>query len=163
MNFILGLGSNLEPRKTYLQQAARLLVEHKIRIEKKSFIYETEPVGDITQPWFLNCVLQVEGDVKPPTLLNITQKIEFQLGRRRPFCNAPRTIDIDLLLAEDLVIYTEHLVIPHPRLAERKFVLLPLVEIAPQVIHPVYHKSIGQLYQELSDDSKVIKLEPFEF
>lgn len=163
MNYFLGLGSNLGPRKAYLQQAARLLIARKLRIAKKSFIYESEPVANIAQPWFLNCVLQVAGDLKPENLLNITQKIEAQLGRQRPFPNSPRTIDIDILLAEDLVINTDQLIIPHPRLAKRKFVLLPLVEIAPQVIHPVYQKTIERLYRELTDNSKVIKLEPFEY
>lgn len=163
MIYFLGLGSNLGPRREYLQQAVRLLTAHPIKIIKCSSLYETEPVEVQSQPWFLNCVLQVETDLSPSELLSLTQSIENQLGRRKGLAKGPRTIDIDILLAEDLILETEELIIPHPRLAERNFVLAPLAEIAPEVVHPVFQKKIVKLFCESPDKSKVVKLSAFVF
>jgi 2-amino-4-hydroxy-6-hydroxymethyldihydropteridine diphosphokinase len=163
MKYFLGLGSNVGTRNYYLQQAARLLIAHHIRIIRTSSVYETEPVDYPQQPWFLNCVLQIETELNPEELLSITQSIEKQLGRQRRFSKGPRTIDIDILLAENLILATNRLIIPHPRLVDRNFVLIPLAEIAPGEVHPVNRKKISILCQESQDKSKVIKLMPFIF
>ena len=163
MNYFLSLGSNLGHRKKNLQQAARLLITQAIKIVKSSSLYVTEPVDYHSQPWFLNCVLQIETELSPEELLSLTQHIEDQLGRQRDLIKGPRTIDIDILLAENLIFHTSDLIIPHPRLAERNFVLVPMAEIAPEVIHPVYAKKIITLFHESRDKAKVVRLSSFVF
>ena len=128
-------------------------------IEQVSSIYETEPVGYWDQPWFLNAVCQGLTGLDPWSLLHVVKVIESELGRVPNFCNGPRIIDIDILFFEDRVMNTEALIIPHPRIAERPFVLTPLAEIAPQLIHPVAQKTIKQLLEEAGEEmeAKCIK------
>ena len=152
----LGLGSNLGEREENLTQALGLLSQ-KVEIKRISSLYETEPVGYKEQPSFLNLVCQVSTDLNPEELLHLAKIIEARLGRIPSFPNAARPIDIDILFYDNQIIKSRNLVIPHPRLAERTFVLIPLVEIAPDLIHPEIGKTIHELASGLKEQSKVGK------
>ncbi len=151
----LSAGSNLGDRKANLKNAFCSLKEAGATPAQMSSYYETEPVGIREQPWFLNAALQVNTGLSPFELLEACQAIEESHGRVRVFKNAPRTLDLDILLYDDLVIDDAQLVIPHPRLAERRFVLEPLAEIAPDVLHPLLMKSIRSLLESCPDPSAV--------
>jgi len=141
----LSLGSNVGNREHMLAEAQRLLEESNLRITRASSVYETEPQDVKSQPWFLNLVLEVETSLFPMQLLARAQKIERQLGRERRSAKGPRTIDIDILLFGDSVIDSPNLVVPHPRMAGRRFVLEPLAELAPELRHPVLGRSVKDL------------------
>lgn len=132
----LGLGTNLGNRKKSLHRALELLSQHAL-IEKVSSIYETEPVGYKEEPLFLNAVCRISTELAPEPLLKLAKKIETELGRKPAFPNAPRPIDIDILFYDDEIVTDEDLTVPHLKLAERAFVLVPLAEIAPGLVHPV--------------------------
>jgi 2-amino-4-hydroxy-6-hydroxymethyldihydropteridine diphosphokinase len=121
-----------------------------------SSLYETAPVGFEDQPAFLNAVLAVEAPADPHELHRILQDVEADLGRQRTFLNAPRTIDIDILLHGDVALRDDKLEIPHPRMLERAFVMVPLAEIAPDEFHPVRKQSIVDLENELGDTSAAV-------
>lgn len=129
----LSLGTNLGDKKDNLEQALKLL-SHKVKILKISSYYETEPVGFKDQPWFLNIVVEGETNLLPSELLIFTQSIEHEMKRVKTIVNGPRIIDVDILLYEDEKVETEDLVIPHPRMKERAFVMVPLAEISPDII-----------------------------
>ena len=152
----LGLGSNLGDREANLVKALGLLTQ-QVTIGQVSSIYETEPVGYKEQPWFLNLVCVGETKMDPFDLLTFTKEIEAELGRVSSFPNAPRPIDIDLLLYDDQKIDTDDLTIPHPRMGERRFVLAPMVEIAASIIHPGNSKTIKELLSELNDSTQIRK------
>ena len=152
----LGLGSNLGDRESNLAKALGLLTPN-MSIDQLSSIYETEPVGYVEQPWFLNMACSGKTSLDPFELLSFAKEIETSLGRVASFSNAPRTIDIDILFYEDRSIDTVALVIPHPRIAERAFVLVPLTEIAPEFVHPLSGKSTRELLSVLNDSSQVRK------
>ena len=154
----LGLGSNMGNRQGNLDRALELLSQ-RLSTGKVSSIYDTEPVGNITQPHFLNLVCQVYTRLAPAELLALAKGIELKLGRARGTPNAPRPIDIDILFYGDQVMETPALVIPHPRLAERAFVLVPLAEIAPDLIHPVNGQTIRELLQAVTETQGVLKWE----
>lgn len=135
----LSLGSNIGDRKTNLDEALRLLAE-RLCILQISSIYDTEPVSEIEQPRFLNLVCKAQTGLTPQGLLSFVKGIEFKLGRKLGTSGLPRTIDIDILLYGDRVIKTPELVIPHPRMTERAFVLIPLAEIAPDLLYPIGKK-----------------------
>ena len=143
----LGLGSNMGDREHYLVRAKELLQEN-IVITKQAQVYETKPEGNVQQPLFLNTVIECTTEVVPERLLFFCQYVEFRLGRTRTVPQGPRTIDIDVLLYKDVVVNESYLVIPHPRLHERTFVLQPLCDIAPGLVHPVLGKTMQQLYEE---------------
>ena len=154
----LCLGSNLGDRRENLDKALDLL-EQRLKLKQVSSIYDTEPVGDTDQPRFLNLVCEVHTMLAPEDLLTLIKGIETRLGRIHGKSNAPRPIDIDILLYDDKVVDTPDLVIPHPRMTERAFVLVPLAEIAPDVKHPVSGKTIRELLQMITETQGVLKLE----
>ena len=143
------LGSNLGDREAYLRRALEALAGAGVRVLRVSSIRETEPVDVREQPMFLNLVAEAETDLFPKQLLGHTQQIERELGRVRTLPKGPRTIDIDILLYGSLVMDTPELTIPHPRMAERLFVLLPLAELAPDLRHPVTHRTVRDMLDDL--------------
>jgi len=151
----LSLGSNLDDRPANLERAVEALPEAGVRVLRHSSIYETEPVGFLAQPWFLNCVIEAETSLPPLRLLAELQAIERKLGSRKPFPNGPRIIDIDVLFYGDVVLHEPGLEIPHPRLAERRFVLVPMAELAPHVRHPVLEATVDELLAATRDQSIV--------
>ena len=156
MIYFLGLGSNLGNRAKNLAEAARLLRENGVEVFRASSVYETEPVDRLDQPWFLNQALKVLYSLDPYALLEVVKSIEVRMKRVPTAAKGPRTIDIDILLAGDFVLDTPDLVIPHPRLAQRNFVLVPLCEIAPEIRHPVLGKTIRELALSCSDPARVM-------
>lgn len=157
MDYFLGLGSNLGARARHLARARRLLGERGAAIVAASSIYETEPVDRVDQPWFLNQVVEVRSALGPAALLRAARSIERELERVPAGDKGPRTIDIDILLAEDRVIDTPALTIPHPRLHRRNFVLVPLAEIAPDLIHPVLRLTVRELAESSVDPARVAR------
>ncbi len=149
----LGLGSNVGDRDEYIEQAIFLLSKTQgIKVTKKSANYETEPEGNTDQPKFLNLAVQIQTTLDPYKLLSVLHDTENALGRERDVEWGPRTIDLDLLLYDDLIISDDKLQIPHPLLHERLFVLKPLSEIAPNAVHPALEKTIAEIYEERKND-----------
>lgn len=147
----ISVGSNLGNRESLIKNAIDLLNNmEKIEITKISTIITTKPVGGPPQPDFLNGVFEINTTLFPEDLLNILQKIEFDLGRERLVEWGPRTIDLDILFYDDNIINMENLVIPHPLLHLRWFVLKPLSEIAPNFRHPLLGKTVLEIYSERS-------------
>jgi len=155
----IGLGSNMGDKTANCRMAVERLADAGRIISVSSFYY-TEPVGYKEQEDFINAVAILETTLPPAELLAICHAIEDRLGRRRTVRWGPRTIDLDILLYGDLVLNRPDLVIPHPLMSMRRFVLAPLVEIAPEVIHPVLHKSMIQLLHELQTSHTVMKCKP---
>ncbi len=158
MRAYISAGSNVGDRKANLAFALKSLAAETV-VKKVSSYFETEPVGYLNQPWFLNIAVEVETDLAPLELLNLCKGIEESGGRIRSFPNAPRTLDLDILLYGDLVMDDTGLTIPHPRLAERRFALEPLAQIAPEAMHPVLKKTIRLLLGACPDTSQVLKRE----
>lgn len=140
----LALGTNLGDRLANLKQAISALTP-QMELQTKSQVYETPPWGYEDQPKFLNQVIKAQTYLEPEALLKHLKRLEVALGRKASFQNGPRLIDIDLLFYDDLVLNQPALVLPHPRLHERGFVLLPLMDIAPELMHPVYKKSVREM------------------
>ncbi len=157
MTVYLGLGSNLGDRQENLDRALDYLSQ-RLRLGKVSPVYDTEPLGDTDQPHFLNMVCQVFTYLEPVALLTLAKGIEKKLGRTGK-TGAPRPIDIDILLFGEQVIDTPDLVIPHPKMTDRAFALIPLAEIAPDLVHPVSGKTIKELLQDMTEKQGVLKLE----
>jgi 2-amino-4-hydroxy-6-hydroxymethyldihydropteridine diphosphokinase len=150
----LGLGSNLGDKRAHLQRALDSIAA-SCRLLEVSSLYRTEPVGFKNQDWFLNCAAKVATELGPRPLLELLQSIERQLGRGERIKNGPRTIDLDILLYGGLVVEENGLVIPHPRMHERLFVLAPLREIAASLVHPRSGKTIEQLAASLRNAEHV--------
>ena len=140
----LGLGANLGDRLHNLKQALELLSE-KTNIVCVSPVYETEPVGYTSQPMFLNAVCEATTGLEPEHLLEYVKSIEKKLGRVPGFRNAPRPVDIDILFYDNRIIQSDELIVPHPRIKERAFVLVPLADVAPDLIHPVLDRPVREL------------------
>lgn len=140
----LALGSNLGNRFANLKQAVSAL-SPQIDVQAKSYVYETPPWGYEDQPRFLNQVIKANTYLEPERLIKHIKRLEVTLGREDSFQNGPRLIDIDILFYDDLILNTGSLVIPHPRLHERGFVLLPLMDIDPDLVHPVTQKSVREM------------------
>jgi 2-amino-4-hydroxy-6-hydroxymethyldihydropteridine diphosphokinase len=153
----LSLGSNLGNRQANLDMALKLLSE-RMRMGKVSSIYDTEPLGNTNQPRFLNLACEVFTRLAPEGLLALAKGIERKMGRYSR-SGEPRIIDIDILFYDDKVMDTRDLVIPHPRIEERSFVLVPLAEIAPDLVHPVLKKTIKELNQAIKEVQGVLKLD----
>jgi len=140
----IGLGSNIEDRSKYLSQAiADLILHSEITLVNFSSIYETEPIGYIDQNSFLNMVIKVKTSLKPLDLLRVTQEVEYKNGRKRDIKWGPRTLDLDILLYNQENIETEKLIVPHPRMQERAFVLIPLIEIDKDIKIPYINTSVS--------------------
>ena len=153
----LSLGSNVGDRAASLNSAIERL-RALGEIEKVSSFYETEPVEFVNQPWFLNCAVKLDTEKMPKQLLAGILEVEQQMGRRRTQKKGPRAIDIDILLFGNSIIDTKGLTIPHPALHERRFVLEPLAEIAPDVRHPVLKRTMRELRDALPPGQAVRKV-----
>ena len=154
----LGLGSNLGDREKNIMQATYLLAEHPgITVEKVSSLYETQPVGLTDQSYFLNAVLWISTNFSPENLLKLCLAVESQLGRTRKIHWGPRCIDIDLLVYGEVIMTTDLLTLPHPYMHKRRFVLIPLQEIAADV--PIYKGlTAGEILEDMKDDSNIVRL-----
>ena len=154
------LGSNLGRKKANIRRAVKLLNKNKdIKILKISSLYETEPVGYVKQDWFVNSCLKAETNLSPRQLLKTLKDIEKKLKRKKKFIRwGPRTLDMDILLYNNLRLKTKDLVIPHPEMHKRTFVLIPLMELEPNLIHPTKRKSILELLANLKRNKKVKRL-----
>lgn len=158
MRYFLGLGSNLGRKRDNLSRARRLLKKNGLRLLRTSAEYRSQPVGDRNQPWFINQVLEAESGLEPSALLTLVKRLELKMKRSPVRRRGPRRIDIDILLAGRRIVSTPRLKVPHPRMTQRKFVLVPLCEIAPRALHPVSGKTIRRLLRETNDQSSLHKL-----
>lgn len=158
-NAYVGLGSNLGNRAGCLLLAVRGMFEAGLDVIRLSHIYETEAVENENQPPFLNMVAELRGSTlpAPEQVMARLLRIEDSLGRTREIHMGPRTIDLDLLVCKDARVETEFLTLPHPRLHHRRFVLVPLNELVPSLVHPVLGKSIGELLANTNDNSSVAR------
>lgn len=157
----VGIGSNLGDRAGNLLLAVRGMTHAAMTVTCLSSIYETEPLSDVEQPPFLNMVAEIGNHLpRPEQMMARLLRIEFALGRIRDVKDGPRTIDLDLLFYGDMESDTEFLRLPHPRLHERRFVLAPLAEIAPRLVHPVLNRSVEELLASCEDKSEVKRWAP---
>jgi len=155
----LSIGTNIEPRREHLKQAIEKLSSYdSVKLVNKSAIYETAPVGYLDQAHFLNMVLQIETTLTAIELLDVCQAVENDLGRKREIRFGPRTIDLDILLYDNQNITTERLIVPHPRMHERAFVLVPLNELASKLTIPGLNKTVAQVLTGITDKDDVVKL-----
>jgi len=157
----LSLGSNLGDREANLGEALVRLAELG-EVTAVSSYYETEPVDFLAQPWFLNCAVAISTEKMPRQLLGALQKIEQEMGRRRAQPKGPRVIDLDILLFGSSVVETAQLTIPHAAMHERRFVLEPLAEIAPDARHPVFKRTVRELRDGLPPGQQVKKSQKSE-
>jgi len=154
----LSLGSNVGDREKNLRVAIDALPHAGVAIAKVSSFYETEPVDFLDQPWFLNCVVEAETHFDPFMLLRALREIETKMGSKKLVAKGPRLIDMDILLYGSETIDTPDLQVPHPRMHLRRFVLVPLAEIAPSLRHPSWAKTISELAAVTTDRSEVRRL-----
>jgi 2-amino-4-hydroxy-6-hydroxymethyldihydropteridine diphosphokinase len=155
----LSLGSNLGDSWHHLKTASQALAALGVSVEEASACFATEPVDFKDQPWFLNQVIRVRTDLEPMELLQACLRMEQEQGRRRDLAKGPRTLDIDILLYDDLVLEDPELQIPHPRIQLRRFVLEPLAALAPDKVHPVLQETFERLLARCEDPSRVERLE----
>ena len=156
----IGFGSNIGDRLSYIRSAITALSEIEgITLQKISSLYETAPVGNEAQDDFLNGVISIRTHHSPHTLLYTLKQIETNIGREHRIRWGPREIDMDILIYGDLCVDTQNLTVPHPEMHLRRFVLAPLAEIAPDLVHPILHETIQTLLERLEDDRSVVKAE----
>ncbi len=156
----IGIGSNLDDKRGNCSRALDTLAAQKeITLLSASSLYYTEPYGDIEQSWFVNSVAKIETELDPFDLLKRLKAIEVEFGRVREVKGGPRTLDLDMLFYDELVLSQDCLTIPHPLSHERAFVLIPLMEIAPHFIHPVFKMSVMELFNDLNDGKIVQPLQ----
>jgi 2-amino-4-hydroxy-6-hydroxymethyldihydropteridine diphosphokinase len=149
------LGTNLGDRAANLERATAELASHGVEVLRRSSIYETEPVDFLNQPWFLNCAAEAVTTLSPTELLDALQQIEKSMGSSKAVPKGPRLIDLDILFFGNQSVRAPGLEIPHPRMALRRFVLVPLAEIAPDFVHPVLKITVRQMLAATSDRSTV--------
>jgi 2-amino-4-hydroxy-6-hydroxymethyldihydropteridine diphosphokinase len=155
----IGIGSNIGEKALQCEKAVtEILKIDRHRLLAKSSLYRTNPIGYTDQDWFVNSVIKIETDLSPSDLHQALKSIESQLGRKETHRWGPRTIDLDILFFDETEIKTEALQIPHPRLHDRQFVLIPLAEIDRNLIHPALKKSVTELLEDLKEDQGVEKL-----
>jgi 2-amino-4-hydroxy-6-hydroxymethyldihydropteridine diphosphokinase len=154
----LSLGSNLGDRAENLRRALSELSLAGIEVVQVSSFYRTEPVEFHDQPWFVNCVAEVKTSLMPLRLLKALRSLERKLGRNRGMPKGPRAIDLDILFYENAVVRSPALTIPHERMAERRFVLVPLRELVPNLRHPVTQRTIVEMLNTTSDNSHVLRI-----
>ncbi len=154
----LSLGSNVGDRATNLLQAIAALQKFGVRVTRQSSFYETEPVDYLDQAWFLNCVVEGQTTLSATALLDELRAIESRMGSKKPFAKGPRLLDMDILLYGDQTLATPELQVPHPRMTERRFVLVPLAEIVPRLKHPSWVRTVSELAESLADSSEVRRL-----
>ncbi len=150
----LSLGTNVGDRDLYLEQA-RKAIRDTFSMARFSNVYETEPVDYLDQPWFLNQVVEIQTDLSSESLLEWAQSLEQRMGRQRDIPKGPRTLDVDLLLYDEKVITGERLTLPHPRLSQRRHVLVPLAELTPDKRLPLSHVTIREALEQVKDFSQV--------
>lgn len=156
----IGLGSNMGDRKGYVLQALEYLSGHPhFDVVRVSSLYESEPLEYPDQNWFINAVVEIKTDFDPLDLLNELQSIEKRLERQRSIRWGPRTIDLDILLYDDELVAETRLQIPHIRMHDRAFVLVPMCEIAPEAVHPILNLTVSQLLGDLTTKTRVIRVD----
>ena len=151
----LSLGSNIGDRERHLGRAIELMEQHGIIVKKRSSLYDTEPWGEHNQPRFLNMAVEIETELEPKALLRVLKSVETEAGREKSFKWGPRIVDLDILLYNYIILNEDALKIPHPLMHEREFVLRPLHEIAPDVMHPQLNMTIHELLSKFCWKSTV--------
>jgi 2-amino-4-hydroxy-6-hydroxymethyldihydropteridine diphosphokinase len=152
----IGIGSNIGDRQRYCTSGIEaILKDDRVGSSALSSFYVTSPVSPMAQEDFLNCVLRITWNGSAPELLDLLLRIEEGLGRVRAVPLGPRVIDLDILLIDDLVIDTPELTVPHPRLHERKFTLVPILELDPHVVHPLLHRPLREFLDKIGEEQKI--------
>jgi dihydroneopterin aldolase / 2-amino-4-hydroxy-6-hydroxymethyldihydropteridine diphosphokinase len=148
-NVFIGIGSNIgDTHRNCKSSVDQIMSDHRAEFSALSSFYRTSPVSPVPQEEFLNCVLKIRWHSSPPELLALLNSIEAEMGRVRDVAQGPRSIDLDILLIDDLIVETKELTVPHPRMHERKFTLVPILEIEPSAIHP----RLGRPLKDFLDD-----------
>jgi 2-amino-4-hydroxy-6-hydroxymethyldihydropteridine diphosphokinase len=155
----LSLGSNVGEREKNLRAAIAALGDAGVKVKKVSAFYETEPVDYLQQPWFVNCAVQGVTEVPALELLRDLRQIEARMGSKKLVAKGPRLIDIDILLYGRETMNVPELQVPHPRMHLRRFVMVPLAEIAPEVVHPGLKKTVQELLEQTADRSIVREID----
>ena len=158
MKVFISIGSNIGEKLGNCLRAISLIDKEIGPVIRRSSFYKTEPVGYKDQDWFVNCIILIDTQLDPYELLSRLQKIESMMGREKGIRWGPRVIDLDIIMYEDVIIDEERLTIPHPLMHKRRFVLVPMSEIAPDLVHPVLKKSVKEILKSLPEDGQYVSL-----